>query len=196
MIEFVNQKPEPYIIVFIYSGSCCSGSITLEASAAVVTKWPKYFGQYTPTGKRYHRSPVYINKHSRYLFINKKGAWSANDVLNERGVLRGTGRKNGMGGKCVTSVTDWKLWDNHEWRSANITASCVQGIQLDVNFFDKIVKKESPTQVKRNIFMPHCIVFFRYSSTKKPWGWRGCEPVPIAERPSPSTGECSAREVY
>ena len=52
-------------------------------------------------------------------------------MLNERGVLRGTGRKNGKGGSnCVTSVTDWKLWNNHEWIYANITASCVQGIQL------------------------------------------------------------------
>ena len=118
-------------------GPCCPWSVTLEASAAVLKKWPQYFGQYTPTGKRYHRAPVYINKQGRYLFVNKKGAWSANNVLNERGVLRGTDRKNGKGGKCVASITDWKLWDNHEWRSANITASCVQGIQLDVNFFYK-----------------------------------------------------------
>ena len=115
----------------LFLGPCCPWSVTLEASAAVLKKWPQYFGRYNPTGKRYHRSPVYINKHGQYLFVNKKGAWSANDVLNEHGVLRGTGRKNRKGNNnCVTSVTDWKLWDNHEWISANITVSCVQGIQI------------------------------------------------------------------
>ena len=52
-------------------------------------------------------------------------------MLNELGVLRGTGRKSvKSGNNCVTSVTDWKLWDHDEWRSANITVSCVQGISL------------------------------------------------------------------
>ena len=113
-----------------YLEPCCPWSVTLEASAAVIKKWPQYFGRYNPTGKRYHRSSVYINKHGQYLFVNKKGAWSANDVLNERGFLRGTGRKNDKSGKCVTSVTDWKLWEHDVWRSANITVSCVQGISL------------------------------------------------------------------
>ena len=108
----------------LYSGSCCPGSITLEASAAVVNKWPKYFGGYNPTGKRYHGSPVYINQHGLFLFVTSKGAWSANQVVNERGVLRGSGTGTS---NCVASVTDWKLWDNHKWRSANITVSCNQG---------------------------------------------------------------------
>ena len=57
-------------------------------------------------------------------------------MLNEHGVLRGTGRKSGKSGSnCVTSVTDWKLWDHDEWSSANITVSCVQGIQLDAPNF-------------------------------------------------------------
>ena len=111
----------------LYSGSCCPGSITLEASAAVVNKWPKYFGGYNPTGKRYHGSPVYINQHGLFLFVNSKGAWSANNKINERGVLRGTGTGSSRGGNCVASVTIWKLWIKHEWRSDNITASCIEG---------------------------------------------------------------------
>ena len=118
------SKPRSCIFIF-YSGPCCPGSITLEASAAVVKKWPKYFGRYNPTGKRYHRALVYINQHGLFLFVNSKGAWSANQVVNERGVLRGTG--SSRVGNCVASVTDWNLWDKHEWRSANITVSCIQG---------------------------------------------------------------------
>ena len=86
-------------------------------------EWPQYFGRYNPTGKIYHRAPVYINKKGLFLFVNKKGVWSANDKVNERGLLRGTGKD----GNCVASVTDWALWDKHDWRSANITVSCIQG---------------------------------------------------------------------
>ena len=87
-------------------------------------KWPQYFGRYNPTGKVYHRAPVYINKKGLFLFVNQKGAWTANDLVNELGLLRGTG--TGKDGNCVASVTDWALWDIHDWRSANITVSCIQ----------------------------------------------------------------------
>ena len=110
----------------LYSGPCCPGSITLEASTDVIKMLPllpQYFGRYNPTGKIYHRAPVYINKKGLFLFVNKKGAWSANDKVNERGLLRGTG--TGKDGNCVASVTDWEVWDIvHYWRSANITVSC------------------------------------------------------------------------
>ena len=110
--------------IVLYSGPCCPWSITLDASADVVMKWPQYFGRYNPTGKIYHRAPVYINKKGLFLFVNQKGAWSVNDLVNELGLLRGTGI--GKDGNCVASVTDWALWDIHDWRSANITVSCIQ----------------------------------------------------------------------
>ena len=109
----------------LYSGPCCPWSITLDASADVIKMFPQYFGRYNPTGKIYHRAPVYINKEGLFLFVNKKGAWSANDKVNERGLLRGT--VTGKDGNCVTSVTDWALWNENDWRSANITVSCIQG---------------------------------------------------------------------
>ena len=87
-------------------------------------KWPQYFGRYNPTGNIYHRAPVYINEKGLFLFVNQKGAWSVNDLVNELGLLRGTGI--GKDGNCVASVTDWALWDIHDWRSANITVSCIQ----------------------------------------------------------------------
>ena len=121
----VNLKGS--FIFIIYSEPCCPGSITLDASAAIVKKWPQYFGGYNPTGKRYHGSPVYINQHGLFLFVNSKGVWSANNKINEWGVLRGTGTGSSRGGNCVASVTIWKLWIKHEWRSANITASCIEG---------------------------------------------------------------------
>ena len=68
--------------------------------------------------------PVYINEKGLFLFVNQKGAWSVNDLVNELGLLRGTGI--GKDGNCVASVTDWALWDIHDWRSANITVSCIQ----------------------------------------------------------------------
>ena len=111
--------------IILYSGPCCPWSITLDASADVVMKWPQYFGRYNPTGNIYHRAPVYINEKGLFLFVNQKGAWSANDLVNELGLLRGTG--TGKDGNCVASVTDWALWDIHDWRSANITVSCIQG---------------------------------------------------------------------
>ena len=109
----------------LYSGPCCPWSITLDASADVIKMFPQYFGRYNPTGKIYHRAPVYINKNGLFLFVNKKGAWSANDKVNDRGLLRGTG--TGNDGNCVASVTNLALWDKHDWRSANIRVSCIQG---------------------------------------------------------------------
>ena len=101
--------------------------MTLDASEAVIKKWPQYFGRYNPTGKIYHRAPVYINKQGLFLFVNQMGAWSANAKVNELGLLRGT--DTGKDGNCVASVTDWEVWDNHDWRSANITVSCIKGSQ-------------------------------------------------------------------
>ena len=88
-------------------------------------KWPQYFGRYNPTGKIYHKAPVYINKKGLFLFVNQKGVWSANDKVNDRGLLRGTA--TGKDGNCVAFVTDWEVWDIHYWRSANITVSCIKG---------------------------------------------------------------------
>ena len=73
-------------------GHCCPGPVTLKGGGDVEKKWPKYLGQYqTSEHLDHHRAPVYVNTFGRLLFVNDNGDWSANTVINDRGVFRGKG---------------------------------------------------------------------------------------------------------
>ena len=73
-------------------GHCCPGPVTLKGGGDVEKKWPKYLGQYqTSEHLDHHGAPVYVNSFGRLLFVNDNGDWSANTVINDRGVFRGIG---------------------------------------------------------------------------------------------------------
>ena len=73
-------------------GRCCLGPLTLKGGGDVEKKWPKYLGQYqTSEHLDHHGAPVYVNSFGRLLFVNDNGDWSANTVINDRGVFRGIG---------------------------------------------------------------------------------------------------------
>lgn len=73
----------------VFTYRCCPGPIALEAYGAAAKMWPKYFGSYNPTGEKHNGGEIYKNRFGRLLYVHDGGKWSANTVLNERGVLRG-----------------------------------------------------------------------------------------------------------
>ena len=73
----------------VFTYRCCPGPIALEAYGAAAKMWPKYFGSYNPTGERHNGGEIYKNRFGRLLYVHDGGKWSANTVINERGVLRG-----------------------------------------------------------------------------------------------------------
>ena len=73
----------------VFTYRCCPGPIALEAYGAAAKMWPKYFGPYDPTGEKYNRGEVYRNRFGRLLYVHDGGKWSANNVINDKGVLRG-----------------------------------------------------------------------------------------------------------
>ena len=111
------------------SGRCCPGPVTLKGGGDVEKKWPKYLGQYqTSEHLDHHGAPVYVNSFGRLLFVNDNGDWSANTVINNRGVLRGADTGN-RSEPCVAAVAEWRYWDEDQWTPADITVSCGTGEQ-------------------------------------------------------------------
>ena len=102
---------------------CCPGSVTLEAGGDVEAVWPRYLGEYQPTEEEHNGARVYVNSEGLLLYVTDKGDWSANTVINNRGVFRGTDTGN-RSEPCVATVAEWRYWDEDQWTPADITASC------------------------------------------------------------------------
>ena len=68
---------------------CCAGPVTLDASGAVSRLWPQYLGEFQPTSEEHNRGRVYVNSKGLFLYVNDNGDWSANTVINDRGVFKG-----------------------------------------------------------------------------------------------------------
>ena len=92
----------------VFTYRCCPGPIALEAYGAAAKMWPKYFGSYNPTGEKHNGGEIYKNRFGRLLYVHDGGKWSANTVLNERGVLRGQAWM-----WCLTTNSPFQ---NGEWR--------------------------------------------------------------------------------
>ena len=101
---------------------CCPGPLTLSGSGAAAEKWPKYLGQYKPTGEQHEGAEVFRNKDGNYLYHHKRGQWRTNNVINDRGVLKGVNRGKG---ECVSPDSTWFYWDK-KWRRGKIEVSCDQ----------------------------------------------------------------------
>ena len=101
---------------------CCPGPLTLSGSGAAAEKWSKYLGQYKPTGEQHEGAEVFRNKDGNYLYHHKRGQWRTNNVINDRGVLKGVNRGKG---ECVSPDSKWFYWDK-KWRRGKIEVSCDQ----------------------------------------------------------------------
>ena len=101
---------------------CCPGPLTLSGSGAAAEKWSKYLGQYKPTGEQHEGAEVFRNKDGNYLYHHKQGQWRTNNVINDRGVLKGVNRGKG---ECVSPDSKWYYWDK-KWRRGKIEVSCDQ----------------------------------------------------------------------
>ena len=99
---------------------CCPGPLTLSGSGAAADKWSKYLGQYKPTGEQHEGAEVFRNKNGNYLYHHKRGQWRTNNVINDRGVLKGVNRGKG---ECVSPDSKWYYWDK-KWRRGKIEVSC------------------------------------------------------------------------
>ena len=64
--------------------------------------WPQYLGEYQPKDEEHNGAQVFVNSEGLFLYVNDNGDWSANTVINDRGVLRGT--DNGAA-HCLATVT-------------------------------------------------------------------------------------------
>ena len=73
----------------VFTYRCCPGPIALEAYGTAAKMWPQYFGPYDPTGEKHNGGEVYRNRFGRLLYVHDGGKWSANNVINDKGVLRG-----------------------------------------------------------------------------------------------------------
>ena len=85
--------------------------------------WPRYLGEYQPTEEDHNGARVYVNSEGLLLYVTDKGDWSANTVINNRGVFRGVDTGN-TSEPCVASVAEWRYWDEDRWTPADITVSC------------------------------------------------------------------------
>ena len=54
------------------------------------------------------------------FYVHNK--WSANSLMNERGVLRGENKM--AAAPCLATVTAWKYSDEGEWTPGDIAATC------------------------------------------------------------------------
>ena len=102
--------------------------MTLEAGGDVEAVWPQYLGEYQPTEETHNGAQVYVNSEGLLLYVTDKGDWSANTVINNRGVLRGADTGN-RSEPCVAAVAEWRYWDEDQWTPADITVSCDKGEQ-------------------------------------------------------------------
>ena len=104
---------------------CCPGSVTLEAGGDVEAVWPRYLGEYQPTEEEHNGARVYVNSEGLLLYVTDKGDWSANTVINNRGVLRGANSENASV-PCLDTVAEWKYWDEkyQKWDSGDISTTC------------------------------------------------------------------------
>ena len=102
--------------------------MTLEAGGDVEAVWPQYLGEYQPTEEDHNGARVYVNSEGLLLYMNDKGDWSANTVINNRGVLRGADTGN-RSEPCVAAVAEWRYWDKDQWTPADISVSCDTGEQ-------------------------------------------------------------------
>ena len=62
------------------------------------------------------------NKEGNYLYQHEQGQWRTNNVINNRGVLKGVNRGKD---ECVSSDSKWYYWDK-KWRRGKIEVSCDQ----------------------------------------------------------------------
>ena len=87
--------------------------------------WPQYLGEYQPKDEDHNGARVYVNSEGLLLYMNDKGDWSANTVINNRGVLRGANSDNASVA-CLDAVTEWKYWDEKykKWDSGDISTTC------------------------------------------------------------------------
>ena len=102
--------------------------MTLEAGGDVEAVWPQYLGEYQPTEETHNGAQVYVNSEGLLLYVTDKGDWSANTVINNRGVLRGADTGN-RSEPCVAAVAEWRYWDEDQWTPADISVSCDTGEQ-------------------------------------------------------------------
>ena len=65
---------------------------------------------------------VFRNKDGKYLYHHEQGQWRTNNVINDRGVLKGVNRGKG---ECVSPDSKWYYWDK-KWRRGKIEVSCDQ----------------------------------------------------------------------
>ena len=88
--------------------------------------------------------PMYRSSSGLFLYKHTNDKWSANSVINERGVLRGTlsflvslifgssldycmSLLSGIWLPCEGAWFDWKYWDDEEWKPGNINVTCANG---------------------------------------------------------------------
>ena len=88
--------------------------------------------------------PMYRSSSGLFLYKHTNDKWSANSVVNERGVLRGTlsflvslifgssldycmSLLSGIWLPCEGAWFDWKYWDDEEWKPGNINVTCKNG---------------------------------------------------------------------
>ena len=85
--------------------------------------WPQYLGEYQPKDEEHNGAQVYVNSAGLFLYVNDNGDWSANTIINDRGVLRGDNQGTVP---CLASVTQWRHWDDkHEkWEPSDISVTC------------------------------------------------------------------------
>ena len=85
--------------------------------------WSQYLGEFQPTSEEHNGTRVYVNSGELFLYVNDNGDWSANTVINDRGVLRGTDK---AAAPCLAAVTRWRYWDGEhgKWEPADISTTC------------------------------------------------------------------------
>ena len=85
--------------------------------------WPQYLGEYKPQEEEHNGAQVFVNSEGLFLYVNDNGDWSANTIINDRGVLRGD---NQGAVPCLTSVTQWRYWDDKQekWEPSDISVTC------------------------------------------------------------------------
>ena len=86
---------------------------------------------------------MYRSSSGLFFYKHTNDKWSANSVVNERGVLRGTlsflvslflemqmesiSLLSGIWLPCEGVWFDWKYWDDEEWKPGNINVTCKNG---------------------------------------------------------------------
>ena len=105
-----------------FSAECCKSLTLVDTTGEFAKTWKKYLGQYTFVQNGGFGAPIYQNSDERYLFLNEKGKWSANTMINEKGVLRGINKN--IDNPCPSTTTKWKYWDDGDWKPIKIKFVC------------------------------------------------------------------------